>query len=156
VSRRSVIRPLAVTAIALLVAACPPAQTPRQLSGAAAPRAAVESFLGAVRAGDLQAIAEVWGDERGPARTLHDREQLEQRTYIMQRCLLHDKFRVLNELPGTGAGRAFDVELTRGDIVRTTTFTTVQGPSDRWYVREVDLQRTMDLCPREGGTPPEN
>ena len=141
---------LAIALLALTTIACP-ASTPSggNENGAPSPRAAVDEFLGAVRAGDLDRISSVWGDQRGAARNIHDREQLEQRTFIMQQCLLHDAFRVVGETPGVAGRRVFDVELTKGDMLRRTTFTTIEGPQQRWYVQEVDLQRTMDLCPRD-------
>ena len=142
---------LALALLALTITACPASRpSAGGLTGAASPRAAVDEFLGAVRAGDLQRIAAVWGDHRGAARDIHDREQLEQRTFIMQQCLSHERFRVVGETPGAAGRRVFDVELSKGDMLRRTTFTTIEGPSQRWYVQEVDLQRTIDLCPRAG------
>lgn len=144
---------IALALLALTISACPGSRpSAGGLTGAASPRAAVDEFLGAVRAGDLQRIAAVWGDQRGAARDIHDREQLEQRTFIMQQCLSHERFRVVGETPGAAGRRVFDVELAKGDMLRRTTFTTIEGPSQRWYVQEVDLQRTMDLCPRAGNT----
>lgn len=143
-------RILAIALLALTTIACPASRGPTgELTGAATPRAAVDEFLGAVRAGDLQRLSVIWGDQRGPARNLHDREQIEQRTFIMQQCLTHDSFKVAGEASGASGRRVFDVELTKGDMMRRTTFTTTEGPSQRWYVQEVDLQRTMDLCPRD-------
>lgn len=144
---------IALALLALTISACPASRpSAGGLTGAASPRAAVDEFLGAVRAGDLQRIAAVWGDQRGAARDIHDREQLEQRTFIMQQCLSHERFRVVGETPGAAGRRVFDVELAKGDMLRRTTFTTIEGPSQRWYVQEVDLQRTMDLCPRAGNS----
>lgn len=144
------VRFLAIALLALTTIACPASRpSGNNEDGAASPRAAVDEFLGAVSAGDLDRISRVWGDQRGAARTIHDREQLEQRTFIMQQCLLHDRFRIVGETPGVAGRRVFDVELTKGDMLRRTTFTTIEGPQQRWYVQEVDLQRTMDLCPRD-------
>ncbi|NUQ22092.1 MAG: hypothetical protein HOQ09_14175, partial [Gemmatimonadaceae bacterium] len=47
--------------------------------------------------------------------------------------------------------RSFNVELQRGPLVRTTTFTTVQGPAARYYVEQVALEPLTDLC--VGGGP---
>ena len=39
-----------------------------QMTGAASSQLAVEQFLAAARAQDLQAFSAIWGSERGPAR----------------------------------------------------------------------------------------
>jgi hypothetical protein len=117
------------------------------MPGAPAPRAAVESFLSAVRAQDLQAMSMVWGSERGPARDIiPDRSELEKREIVMQCYLAHDRFRILGDAAGVESKRVFRVELTKGRLTRTTTFTTVSGPSDRFYVLEADLEPVKDLC----------
>jgi hypothetical protein len=117
------------------------------MPGAPAPRAAVESFLAAVRAQDLQAMSLVWGSSRGPARDIiDDRAELEKRELVMQCYLNHDKYRILNDVPGDGGARVFRVELVKGDLTRATDFRTVRGPSDRWYVLEADLNPVTDLC----------
>jgi hypothetical protein len=132
-------------AFVMVLAACGPKNT-GPLTGAPAPRTAVEQFLAAVRAQDLQAMSIIWGSEKGPARDLIDRVQLEKRELVMQCMLAHERFRVLNEAPGQASKRIFRVELTRGPITRATNFTTVQGPSERWYVESADLEPVKDLC----------
>jgi hypothetical protein len=135
--------------LALLVfAACRTSATPKgPMPGAPAPRAAVESFLSAVRAQDLQAMSAVWGSTKGPARDIiDDRAELEKRELVMQCYLNHDRFRILGDVPGDNGGRVFRVELTKGNLTRATTFTTVPGPSERWYVLEADLNPVKDLC----------
>lgn len=117
------------------------------LPGASAARGAVEKFLAAVRAEDLQAMSTVWGSERGPARDIiPDRAELEKREIVMQCYLSHDRYRILGDLAGDDKRRVFRVELTKGDLTRVTTFTAVPGPSQRWYVLEADLEPVKDLC----------
>jgi len=138
--------------VLLTVAACRsapsnPGNAGAPLPGASTPRAAVEGFLAAVRAQDLQAMSSVWGSERGPAREIiSDRAELEKRELVMQCYLSHDRFRILEETPGDGRARVFRVELTKGSLTRATKFTTVPGPSNRWYMREADLEPVKDLC----------
>lgn len=129
----------------LILAACGP-KTGGPLTGAPAPRTAVEQFLAAVRAQDLQAMSVVWGSHKGPARDLIERKELEKRELVMQCMLTHDRFRIVSEAPGTEGKRVFRVELRRGSIMRATNFTSVQGPSDRWYVESADLEPVKDLC----------
>lgn len=114
---------------------------------AIAPRPAVEAFLAAIRAQDLQALSLAWGDKDGPIRDSKklSREEVEQREIILSRCFKHDSFRILGEAPVPGNERVFQVELVRGTLTRVTDFFTARGP-DRWYVREAKLEPVKDLC----------
>jgi hypothetical protein len=143
--RRRLIVKRSIIAFVMALAACGP-RTGGALTGAPAPRTAVEQFLAAVRAQDLQAMSVVWGSEKGPARDLIERKELEKRELVMQCMLTHDRFRILSEAPGTDGKRVFRVELQRGTLTRSTNFTSVQGPSDRWYVETADLEPVRDLC----------
>ncbi len=134
----------------LFAAACrggggspPPGAT---LTGAVAPRRAVEDFLSAVRAQDLQAMSVVWGTDKGPARDQLERTELEKREIIMQNCFTHDSYRILDEAPAEGGQRVLRVELTKGRITRTPRFYTVKGPSDRWYVQDAEITAVRDIC----------
>jgi hypothetical protein len=130
----------------LLLAACGPRTSSGTLTGAPAPRTAVEQFLAAIRAQDLQAMSVVWGSEKGPARDLIARQELEKRELIMQCMLAHDRYRILSEATGAEGKQVFRVELRRGAVTRATNFYSVKGPSDRWYVESADLEPVKDLC----------
>lgn len=114
---------------------------------AAGPRPALDAFLAAIRAQDLQALATAWGDKNGPVRDskLFAREELEQRELILIRCFKHDRARVVGESPAADGERAFQVELVRGTVTRVTDFFTVKGP-DRWYVRSGNMDAVKELC----------
>jgi hypothetical protein len=116
------------------------------LTGADRPRRAVELFLAAVNAQDIQAMSVVWGTEKGPARDQMSRTELERREIIMQQCFAHDSYRVVDELPGEGGSRMLRVEITRGSVMRTPQFVTIKGPSERWYVMDADIAAMRDLC----------
>jgi hypothetical protein len=133
-------------ALAACTSSAPSAHVNGQLTGAVAPRQAVEMFLGAVRAQDLQAMSVVWGTAKGPARDVVPRSQLEKRELVMQCYLSHDKFQIVSETPGAGGSRVFGVSLLKGTVTRETTVQTVRGPSDRWYVQDVNLEPLKDLC----------
>ncbi len=122
-----------------------------QIPGASTPRMAVEEFLAAVRAQDLQAMSVVFGNVRGPSRDNMAREQLDKRLIILQCYFYHDRFRVLGESPGEGGERVFAVELTRGRLTRTPRFYTVQGPRGRWFVDNMEIAAVREFC-RESGT----
>lgn len=139
----------------LLAAACqttsstivPPA------SAGPGPRVALDQFLAAVRAKDLQAMSAAWGNKEGPVREskVMTRDEVERRELILLCYFKHDKYRVLAEQPAVDDERVLQVELTKGTISRTTNFFLAHGP-DRWYVRSADLEPVRDLCVDQGKT----
>jgi hypothetical protein len=120
-----------------------------QMTGAASSHLAVEQFLAAARAQDLQAFSAIWGSERGAARDVVDRSQLEKRELTMMCYLTHDRFEISGDVAPKPGEHDYTVELTRGTQTRETKLTTVQGPSDRWYVLDVQLAPLQDLCSRQ-------
>ena len=141
--------------LSLAVAACrsgstasPGSAASPNLPGAAAPRQAVERFLGAAKAQDLQELSIAWGTSKGPARDQFERAELEKRLIVMQGCYDTDKHRILDEQPGDNGKRVLRVELTKGAVTKTPRFTTVKGPSDRWYVEDADFGAVTALCKR--------
>ena len=124
-----------------------PAPGPVSAPTAAGPRPALDAFLSAIRAQDLQALAVAWGDKNGPVRDskVFARDEMEQRELILIRCFKHDRARVISEAPAADGQRDFQVELVRGTVTRVTDFFTVKGP-DRWYVRSGNMDAVKDLC----------
>ena len=126
-----------------------PAPTPAagvNVVGASNARAAVESFLKAVRAEDIQAMATIFGTARGPARDNMNREELEKRLIILQCYFNHDKFRILRDFPGDNNHRVVVAELTRGTIVRSPSFYVIAGPGGRFYVDNMEIAAVRDFC----------
>ncbi len=117
-----------------------------QLTGAAAPRLAVEQFLAAARAQDLQAFSAIWGSERGAARDVVDRAQLEKRELTMMCYLTHDRYEIGGDVMPKPGEHDYTVDITRGSQTRETKITAVQGPSERWYILDVQLAPLQDLC----------
>ena len=118
--------------------------------GAPSPRVAVERFLAAVRAQDLQAMSMVWGTKSGPARDNIQREQLEKREVIMTQCLANDSASFVEDSPGLGGDHLVHFVLYRGPVTRSTAFTTQSDGSARWYVKEIDL-KGVHSCTAEAG-----
>jgi hypothetical protein len=114
--------------------------------GATTGRAAVASFLAAARNEDLQAMAAVWGTASGPARNMIPREELEKRELIMMCFLRHDRYSLASDSESTAGQRRIEVELEKGMLVRTTAFTVVPGPDNRWYVQSFDMEAVRDFC----------
>jgi hypothetical protein len=121
-----------------------------QLTGAATPRLAVDQFLKAVNAKDIQAMSTVFGTKDGPARETMDRTELEKREIILACYFAHDTNRVLGEDQGSGGHREVRVELKKGNLTRETTFYTIQGPGRRWYVDNMDIAAVRDFCGNPG------
>jgi hypothetical protein len=110
--------------------------------GAAAPPAAVQKFMKAVEDQDLQAMSAVWGTSEGPTRD--DKRlspsELDKRELLILCYLRHDSYHILADAPATQGKRSLAVEIQRKASPRTTTFTVTLGPSNRWYVENVDLE----------------
>ena len=140
-------------AVLLFVIACSSATragNSGQLTGASAPKLAAEQFLRAVKANDLQAMSTVWGTQNGPARETMERTSMEKREIILVCYLTHDTSRVVAEAQGSEGRRDIRVELKRGNLTRQTTFYTIRGPRDRWYVENVDIAAVRDFCGNPG------
>ena len=136
----------------VLPLACRP-QGGGNLTGAADSRAAVESFLRAARAQDLEAMSIIWGTERGPVRDQMERREREQRQLVMMCYLNHDSYQILSETPGE-TSRTLAVQLSRGSLTRTTNFVTVRGAGGRWYVEQAQIQPLTDFCRTPPSSPP--
>lgn len=117
-----------------------------QATGASTPRLAVEQFLNAVRAQDIQAMGVNFGTSRGPARENIGRDELEKRLIVLQCFFNHDKFRIASENPGEGGHQVLSVELTRGPQTRVPKFYAIRGPANRWYVDNMEIVAVRDFC----------
>jgi hypothetical protein len=152
--------PFRIVVVVALVSACSSAtQKPAgagQTPGAVTPRLAVEQFLRGAKETDIQAMSAVFGTKAGPARETMDRTELEKRQVILACFFTHDTYRILGEAPGVGGHRDVRVELKKGKVTRQPTFYVIQGPSQRWYVDNMDIAAVRDFCgnpdPRLGRT----
>jgi hypothetical protein len=137
----------------LIAAACTSRTTVTPVTvgaGATGPRGALDSFLAAIRAKDLQALGAVWGDKNGAIRDTKriSREEVETRGLLLMCYFNHDSFKVLSDAPAAGGERVMSVSLTQGTLSRTTNFYLVSG-KDRWYVRSADVDPVRDLCSKK-------
>ncbi len=145
--------PLALAA--LLLAACggPGGTVPSPAS----PEAAVRSFLNAVKANSLSAMAQSWGSSRGPASSYMERAELDQRLTVIRAFLEHERFEILETQAGGTAvadgRRTVKVRLARKGCTPVVPFT-VAPYRGGWLVTDIDLsaagnpQRT---CPPDAG-----
>ncbi|MEO7823750.1 MAG: hypothetical protein ABIS15_09130 [Gemmatimonadaceae bacterium] len=136
-----------IAAVVLLSACSSTQQAPSgQVTGAVSPRLAVEQFLKAAKATDIQAMSNVFGTKAGPARGTMDRTELEKRQVILACFFTHDSYRILGEADGIGGHREVRVELKKGNVTRQPMFYTIQGPAQRWYVDNMDIASVRDFC----------
>jgi len=121
-----------------------------QITGAASPQLAVDQFLKAVNAKDLQAMSTVFGTKDGPARETMDRTELEKREVILACYFNNDSYRTLGEMGGSQGHREIKVELRKGNLTRETTFYAIRGPGSRWYIDNMDIAAVRDFCGNPG------
>src|ERR1700674_127351 len=121
-----------------------------QVTGAASAQLAVDQFLQAVNAKDLQAMSTVFGTKDGPARETMDRTELEKREVILACYFNHDTARILGEQGGLQGHREIRVQLNKGNLSRETTFYAIKGPGGRWYVDNMDIAAVRDFCGNPG------
>lgn len=116
------------------------------VTGGSTARSAVEQFLTAVKAQDIQAMSVLFGTNNGPSRDNMNRDELEKRLVILQCYFNHDKFRILSESPGESGHKVLEVELSRDGNLRTPNFYAVPGPQNRWYIDNMEIAAVRDFC----------
>lgn len=142
----SIVLPLALVACARNTSGFEP--------GAAAPQVAVQQFLAAAKAQDIQAMGAVWGNADKPMREFAPRQEYERRLLIMLCHLRHDESRIGEPTAGEGGRMVFRVELKQGAKAVSPSFTTVKNTrSGRWFVEDFDFASTRVLCANPTGAP---
>jgi hypothetical protein len=119
-------------------------------TGAPDPVSAVNAFFDAIKKQDLQAMGAIWGGPDGPARDLWAQDELYKRELVIMCYVRNDRYDILGDAPSPAGGRAIALNITYKDLSRATTANVVQGPGNRWYVREVDPKPLSDICARRG------
>jgi hypothetical protein len=142
-----------IAGLVLLAACASGPQTVRNdgsVTGALTPQLAVDQFLKGANAKDIQAMGIVFGTKDGPARETMDRTELEKRLIILACYFNNDSNRTIGEERGVQGHRELRVELKKGNMTRVTTFYTIQGPGQRWYVDNIDIAAVRDFCGNSG------
>lgn len=127
------------------VAVSSPPGVASNVPGATTPREAVTRFMASAKVQDLQAMSNIWGGPKGPARETMDKEALEMREVIMMRCLKHDTFAIVSE-GGAAEDRVLAVDLKLRNLTARTDFTTTRGPKNRWYVKVFAMEPLKSIC----------
>lgn len=109
------------------------------------PEAAVEQFLTAANAGDLDAMALAWGDERGPSSQTNviPREERVRRLTIMQRLLASDSHQITATNNSDPTKLVVTVAMSQGTKRFAVPFTVVRSRNGGWLVKEIDLAPAM-------------
>lgn len=109
------------------------------------PDQSVEQFLAAVNAADLERMAMIWGNERGPEGVTHSLPQEErmQRLTIMQRMLRSDNHMITATDATDPSRRVLTVAMTQGTRRFAVPFTLVQSRAGGWVIREIGLDAAM-------------
>ena len=143
-------RKILATLLLVVAAACrtaaPAAGGGPAEAGAADGPAAVERFLGAARAGDVQAMSRVFGTSEGPIASREPVADVEKRMRALQCYLTSDGSRLLGASPGAASKQVLLVELRQRELVRQTRFTVVPGPQRRWFVESFEINTLSDFC----------
>ena len=114
----------------------------------ASPSQAVEQFLAAANAVDLDRMGALWGDERGPNRA-GSQSVRTQRLTIMQRLLHGEAHEIVSTDITTPSQPRLSVAITQGTRRFTVPFTLVQWHGG-WLVKEIGIDQAM---PTAGSQP---
>ena len=130
-----------------------PSGTSSGAAGASSPRGALDLFLSAAKAQDLQALSSVWGDENGAARDRNPRREFEQSQLVLL-CLVHHDQAKVGDLRQAENGRfVTTVDMVQGTAKATVPYTLAHTPSGRWFVQSVDtkLLQNSGFCTKSSG-----
>ena len=88
----------------------------------------------------LDAMAALWGTDKGPAARTRQPPDYERRIVVMQSYLGHDDFRILSDAPdGSDARHAIQVQLRRQACTWTVPFTVIRLTDGAWIINQLDL-----------------
>jgi hypothetical protein len=136
-----------ILAALAFLGACRPSAVGGAATGASSSAAAVQEFLNAGRAQDIQALSAVWGNDESPVRDRVDRQELERRLLIMVCHLRHEESRIGAPQAGEAGRIRHSVELVNGGTTATSAFTTVRNRrSGRWFVEDFDMEPLRRSC----------
>lgn len=128
----------------LLLAACGGSQSgPAPKPGPATPVEAVQRFLQAASDSNLNAMASLWGTEKGSAGRTGQPSDYLKRMQVTQLFLNQVPYKVLRTMPYENDTRrqVVDVSLDRGACQRTVPIIVVQTDKDGWIINQIDLTK---------------
>ena len=115
----------------------------------------VTSFLQAVSDSNISKMTQLWGTAKGSAAVTGQPQDYEKRMVVTQLFLRTAKFKILSEEPVEGVSdqRRFQVQLDRGQCMRTLPMVTIKTSSGGWLVYQLDLNAAgnpLRPCDAEG------
>jgi hypothetical protein len=117
------------------------------VTGAATSPAAIDAFMAAIRAQDLQALGAIWGTPNGPARNRLSSDVLQERELTMLCYLHHDSYTVMGNAPGMNGGRVYSVQLKYKGLSHVGQFDVGRATDGRYYVYSVgNFTDFQDFC----------
>ncbi len=127
----------------LLAAGCRTVPMGTSRAGAPSPRVAIDRFIAAANAQDVQAFLGVWGDEKGARRersSSQAQRNEDERSAIILIChLKNTTYQVLESNPVAGNRSVFDVDLSQGAAHAKARFTVASTPDKAYYVADFDV-----------------
>ena len=131
------------TWLLLLAVGCRTMARGTPATGAASPRVAIDRFIAAANAQDVQALLGAWGDEKGArldrSSTLAERTQDERSAIILICHLRNSTYKIGDSTPVAGERTVFDVDMNQGTAHATVRFTVASTPAHRYFVEDFDL-----------------
>jgi hypothetical protein len=124
-----------------------PAMPSGNLTGAATPHDAIDAFMAAIKAEDLQAMGAIWGTANGAARAQMSMNELQERELTMICFLHHDSYSILTDAPTTNGQRTYAVAMKYKTLAHTGQFNVGRASDGRFYVFSVvNIQDFQDFC----------
>ena len=117
------------------------------VTGAATPHAAIDAFMAAIQAQDLQALGAIWGTPNGPARNRLSSDVLQERELTMLCYLHHDSYAILSDAPTMNGGRTYAVQMKYKGLSHTGQLDVGRATDKRYYVFSVvNFVDFQDFC----------
>ena len=131
----------------VVVQTAPPGTVDVNTAGSATPRDALQKFLAAAKAQDVQALGKAMGSADGPLIATQPQDQVEMRAVIMFCYLHHDSYTITREIAASGGDRIVTAELKYKTVTRSADFITARGkPNNLWYVKQFEPTQLNEIC----------
>lgn len=132
---------------------------PEPATPESAMQATVDGFLAAVKANDINRMAQLWGTDKGPAASTMDPTELTQRLSVIQKYLAHTGYRIVDgptSVPASPRLRTYRIELQRSNCTRVLPMDLIFSRTGSWVVYDVHLEAAGNPvlgCPPTGTRP---
>ena len=131
---------------ALMLVACGGSQAGSVAPSSAVPptpEAAVRAFLQAVADSNIDAMASLWGTEKGPASRTKQPTDYLKRMEVVQIYLRNSPYTIgaVSKVEGDPSRNTVNVVFDRKACVRTMPVTVLQTAKDGWIVNQLDLNQ---------------